>query len=412
MAGGLPVVRQLGAVVVDDLHLDAIDRPALLLLQGQALLGRETGVPRQEVADAAQRRHFGHPPGVDDEGTELRREALAHCPRRRRTADDDTPQAEFLCRLQAGRLDVLLQHQPHRWHAERQRDPLVAQQFVDAAPVECRSRHHQPRAAHRARVGHSPGVDVEHRHDQQDTLVRTDRQPVDRAGSPGMQHRRAVRVEHAFRIAGRPRGVTERGGTVLVELRPREIAGLSGEQLFVTQEIGQAACGHVGAIGEDDVAADPGRPRREPLDQRQEAGIEEQQPIFGVVDDVLDLLREEARIDRVQNRPHSGHAVVQLHMPITVPGQRRDPLTGADAKRRQRVRQLAGTAPEVGIGTTMDRPLARARDDLRLRMQAGSVLDQRRDQQRLLLHQSLEHQSSSSDGLVGSACSVRMSSLP
>jgi hypothetical protein len=125
----------------------------------------------RRVADAAQRRHLGHPPGVDDEGAELAREALAHRPRRRRAADDDAPQAEFLCRLQAGRLDVLLQHQPDRRHAKRQGDAFVAHQFVDAAPVERRSRHHQPRAAHRAGVGHSPGVDVEHRHDQQDRLA-------------------------------------------------------------------------------------------------------------------------------------------------------------------------------------------------------------------------------------------------
>jgi hypothetical protein len=40
------------------------------------------------------------------------------------------------------------------------------------------------------------------------------------------------------------------------------------------------------------------------FDQRHEAQVEEQELIFGMVDDVLDLFGEQARVDGVQNRSH------------------------------------------------------------------------------------------------------------
>ena len=77
--------------------------------------------------------------------------------------------------------------------------------------------------------------------------------------------------------------------------------------------------------------------RRELLDQRHENRIEEDVAIFGMVDDVLDLLRKQARIDGVQDAAAAGHAVVQLEMAIAVPGQRGDALAMTDAQRFKRV---------------------------------------------------------------------------
>jgi hypothetical protein len=48
--------------------------------------------------------------------------------------------------------------------------------------------------------------------------------------------------------------------------------------------------------------------RRDGLDQRQEGQVEEQRPVLGVVGDPGDLLRVQARVDRVQHRALPGHA--------------------------------------------------------------------------------------------------------
>ena len=54
--------------------------------------------------------------------------------------------------------------------------------------------------------------------------------------------------------------------------------------------------------------------------------------ILGVVDDVGDLVGEQARIDGVTDRADAGDAVVQLEMAVVVPGERRDALALADAE--------------------------------------------------------------------------------
>ena len=65
VAEGLAVPRQLAAVVVDDLHVDAEDRAALLVLQIACAPRR--GSSRcfaLQRAQRAERAHLGHAPGV------------------------------------------------------------------------------------------------------------------------------------------------------------------------------------------------------------------------------------------------------------------------------------------------------------------------------------------------------------
>ena len=50
---------------------------------------------------------------------------------------------------------------------------LVLHQRIDALAVERRARQHQLGARHRARIGHAPRVDVEHRHHEQHRLAPT-----------------------------------------------------------------------------------------------------------------------------------------------------------------------------------------------------------------------------------------------
>jgi hypothetical protein len=116
-----------------------------------------------------------------------------------------------------------------------------------------------------------------------------------------MQHRRAVRIEHAFRIAGGPGGVAERGCGPLIEIRPDIGIALCSNHLLVAKQVRQVHDRHMRMIGHGNIDRDAFQRRCQLLDQRGEADIEKQELIFGVVDDVLDLFGKQPRVHGVQH---------------------------------------------------------------------------------------------------------------
>ena len=55
-----------------------------------------------------------------------------------------------------------------------------------------------------------------------------------------------------------------------------------------------------------------------------------------MVDDVGELLLEQADVERVQHRADAGHGEVQLEMALVVPGERRHAVALLDAEPRER----------------------------------------------------------------------------
>jgi hypothetical protein len=92
------------------------------------------------------------------------------------------------------------------------------------------------------------------------------------------------------------------------------------------------------AVGQRDPVLDALARRSELLDHGHEGEIEEDDLVPRVVHDEHELVVEEPRVDRVHDRFHARHRVVQLEVPVTVPGERPDPVTGFDAQPRQRAR--------------------------------------------------------------------------
>jgi hypothetical protein len=135
-----------------------------------------------------------------------------------------------------------------------------------------------------------------------------------------------VRVEHPLGLARGAGGVAEAGGRVLVEGGPHEILVGLGKPVLVSDGVAEGRLRQVGAVRQDHVALDGGKPRGEALDKRHEGEVEEKEPVDGVVDDVDDLLVEQARVDGVVDGPEAGDAVPAFEMPPGVPGERRDPV--------------------------------------------------------------------------------------
>lgn len=76
------------------------------------------------------------------------------------------------------------------------------------------------------------------------------------------------------------------------------------------------------------------------FDERHEGQVHTQCPILRVVEDVGQLRLVQTRIDRVHHGTHARHPVVQLEMPVRVPGNGRDRVALAQFEALERLSQL------------------------------------------------------------------------
>jgi hypothetical protein len=143
------------------------------------------------------------------------------------------------------------------------------------------------------------------------------------------------------------------------------------------------------AIGERDPTFDPFAQWGELLDERREREVEEDQTVFGVVDDVRKLLEKQPRIDRVDDGTRPGDAVVELEVAVTVPSERPHTIAGANAQAPQRAGEPPRSHMRIAVRVAVDRTFDRARDDLSIAVVAIGVTEQRRDHQRHVHHQTL-----------------------
>ena len=140
------------------------------------------------------------------------------------------------------------------------------------SPVQSRSRKNELRADHGRGIRNAPGVDVKHRHDGQHD-AHADRFLA--SGSEVAETCRSVErwvYRTPLGLPVVPGGITEAGGGTLVELGPVEILALRGEQLFITQQVGEHGR-HMGSIGHRDPSLDALACGRERLDEGRERQI-------------------------------------------------------------------------------------------------------------------------------------------
>ena len=130
-----------------------------------------------------------------------------------------------------------------------------------------------------------------------------------------MQHRRAMRVQRALRIAGRARRVAEKRGRALVEdAASRKSPSCVRQQRFVAEDrrgqIGEMRAMHASSPS----AIQPRHVRtlrRDDVDERRERDVEQHVVVVGVIDDEGDLIGKEPRVDRVADGADAGRAVVR-----------------------------------------------------------------------------------------------------
>ena len=290
-------------------------------------------MPGLKCADGAERTHLGHAPGVQDLHTEILLEGADHCGRAGGTADYGAVHGAEFELLLAHELE---QREPDRGYARRNRYALGLEQLIKTLAVELGAREYHLGAGQSATIGQGPGVGVKHGHNRQQYVAGADIEGVGQRCRVGMDHSGAVRVEHAFRIAGGAGGVAKRGSGALLEFGPLVVARLGSKQVFVAQQVGDGVRGHMSAAGHCDPAFHAFAQRSQFFDQGRERKIEQQVAVFRMIGDIRDLLGKQARIDGVHDRTHAGNAVEGFQMTKAVPGQCGDPVALLYSKRTQR----------------------------------------------------------------------------
>ena len=167
-------------------------------------------------------------------------------------------------------------------------------------------------------------------------------------------------VDDALRVAGRAARVTHRRGPVLVV--DAELGGLgAGDQLLVVEDP-VVVRDRRRRRRPSRRRASPSRSRRRAARAREQRAVDEDHLVLGVVDDVGELLGEQADVQRVQDAPGARRGEVQLQVAGAVPGERADAGVGGEAERVERAAEPAGAlgplarrscAPPVAVTVTI-----------------------------------------------------------
>ena len=229
-------------------------------------------------------------------------------------------------------------------------------------------------------IGDTPRIHVEHRHDAQQPFCVIDAEA--RPDGERVQVHRTMAVGDTLRIARGAGGVAHRSRTALIDARPFERRSRGGDQVLVRDRLAEA--GRLPRADHDHLL----HARAAPDDRREERGervVDDDDAILCVVDDLRELRRWEAKVERVQHRAHAGDREVGLDVLLVVPAERADSISGRDAKSLQCRGQSLHALRDHLVGRVPG-ALAFERNDLAVRKDVGAAPKERGDAQRHVLH--------------------------
>ena len=227
----------------------------------------------------------------------------------------------------------------HGRRAAHVRHVLRLEQLPDARRIG-RAQAHVRAADGRDGPGEAPAVAVEHRERPQ--VDRPVAEAIVEDVAQGVEVGAPVRAHDALRPAGGARGVVDRDERVLVVrgagLHPARVAG--GEQVLVGV-----------AWGARVVDPDRLQPREvEALQRSDERRVDEQETRARVAEDVADLRRREAHVDRHHHAPGERHPEVRLEHCGRVRAEQRHAVPAREPSRPQGARQPSAAVGQLRVG--------------------------------------------------------------
>jgi hypothetical protein len=149
-----------------------------------------------------------------------------------------------------------------------------------------------------------------------------------------------------------------------------------------------------GAIGHEHDGLDAGDLAGERLEERDQRLVDEEDLVLSVLDDEFEVLREKPQVQRVQNGAHAWHGVIELEVPVVVPGQRRDAVARLHAKPLERPGEAVDAADHLSVGGAVQSLLSLG-DDLFLLVQALDSPEHVLNRELVVLHQAFQSPTSS-----------------
>jgi hypothetical protein len=142
-----------------------------------------------------------------------------------------------------------------------------------------------------------------------------------------------MRIQHALGLAGGAAGVAQPRRGVFVEAAPLR-RRMRLDQRLVGREAGDSRRGQIGALSQQYHALERRAGLKHGLDQRQKCGVDEENAIFGMVDDIDELRRMQPGVQGMAHGADAHGRVPHFHMLRGIPGQCRNTVAGSDAERR------------------------------------------------------------------------------
>ncbi len=200
-----------------------------------------------------------------------------------------------------------------------------------------------------------------------------------------MEHQRPVAVDHPLGPSRRPRSVAHPGGFLFVEIGVDKIlGGFRDEGLVFLHPLRHRLTGE----GNDD---DPFHlePVPEFLQQGQEHVIDNQEAVPGVVGDVSDFIRVQAKVQGMEHASGGRNAEISLQMDIMIPHQGSDPVAPLEPGLLQGLGQGTRPAVKIGVSVSMHRLVRHARNYLHRSVQASRPFQKVHQRQWVVHHRSL-----------------------
>ena len=116
--------------------------------------------------------------------------------------------------------------------------------------------------------------------------------------------------------------------------------------------------------------------RFQPIDNRREGRIVQDHPVFGVIDDVDQLLVEQPDVERVDHPAKADCAVPRRQMTVMVHRKGRHTVAGVQAHRGKCLCQFAGIARNPGPVGAFDHPVGPTCHDFSRTAFARGMIDQ------------------------------------
>ena len=199
-----------------------------------------------------------------------------------------------------------------------------------------------------------------------------------------------MRIQCTLGVTGGAGGVAQRRSGALVETRPGKILACGCDQVLVVEDLRDALdSGGIGRISQAHPVAYLGAVRGNALDDRRKGRIEDHRFVFGVIDDVDQLLRVQARVAGVHHHAAARYRVIGLKVAVVVPRDRGNRTAGLEAQASQRIRKLLCTDSAFAGGVAKERAVGLTRNDFGVAILTRRVFNDAGKQQRHFHHQAL-----------------------